>query len=281
MTNYSRVKMAKTPISEISLYDLFGDSLTSSLCVNIEKGTETWVATGMLVQQLESFTDSIVVRDRDKPIGIVGGKDVIVELIEVPRSSLFYKTKVEDIMEERWPTVSKETKLRELIEFWKKTRRAFAAIPNEFSDYSAISAKKMLEVGKRIKTKILISELPDKKLITFPNNSTIGNVLNLMLENNTRRLVLENSTKFINDRIILEKITEDLKCLKDVENFLEIPINEFKLEEIKEISDDLSISEVSKIMYEMEHPCVLFRDKIITPWDICLILLSEKITEYE
>ncbi len=184
-------------------------------------------------------------------------------------------------MEKRWPTVSGETKLKELMEFWKNTRRAFAAIPNEFSDYSGISAKKMLEVGKRIKTKILISELPDKKLVTFPNNTTIGNVLNLMLENNTRRLILENSTKFINDRIILEKITEDLKCLKDVENFLEIPINEFKLEEIKVISDDLSISEVSKIMYEMEHPCVLFRDKIITPWDICLILLSEKITEYE
>ncbi len=281
MTSYSRVKMSKTPISEFSLHDLFGDTLTSSLCVNIEKGTETWVATGMLVQQLESFTDSVVVRENDKPIGIVGGKDVIIKLIDDPSSRLFYQTKVEDIMEKRWPTVSGETKLKELMEFWKNTRRAFAAIPNEFSDYSGISAKKMLEVGKRIKTKILISELPDKKLVTFPNNTTIGNVLNLMLENNTRRLILENSTKFINDRIILEKITEELKCLKEVENFMEIPINEFKLEEVKEISDDLSISEVSKIMYEMEHPCVIFHDKIITPWDICLILLSEKLTEYE
>ena len=273
--------MSKTPISEISLYDLFGDSLTSSLCVNIEKGTETWVATGMLVQQLESFTDSIVVRENDKPIGIVGGKDVISELIEVPRSSLFYKTKVEDIMEERWPTVSKETKLRELIEFWKKTRRAFAAIPNEFSDYSAISAKKLLEFGKKIKTDIKISDLPEKKLITFTNENTIGDVLNLMLEANTRRLILENSTKFINDRIILQKITEELKCLQDVNNFLDIPISEFKIEEVNTVSENLTIQEVSKIMYEMEHPCVMFRDKIITPWDICLILLSEKITEYE
>ena len=273
--------MSKPPISEISLYDLFGDSLTSSLCVNIEKGTETWVATGMLVQQLESFTDAVVVRENDKPIGIVGGKDVIVKLIENPTSTLFYKTKVEDIMEERWPTISKETKLGELLEFWKKTRRAFAAIPNEFSDYSAISAKKLLEVGKRIKTDITISEFPEKKLITFPNETTIGNVLNLMLEGNTRRLILENSTKFISDRIILQKITEDLKCLQDVNNFLDIPISEFKLEELKTVSENLTIPEVSKIMYEMEHPCVIFHDKIITPWDICLILLSEKLTEYE
>ena len=271
--------MNKKPISQMSLADLFGDSLTSSLCVNIEKGTKTWVATGMLVQQLESFTDAVVVRDNDKPVGIVGGKDVISKLIEQPTSNLFYKTNVEDIMEKRWPTVSKKTKLYELMEFWKNTRRAFAAIPNEFLDYSAISAKKLLEVGKKIKTDISISELPEKKLVTFSKDAAIGDALNLMLENNTRRLVLENSNKFINDRIILEKISEELKYLQDVENFLDVPISDFKLEKLREISEDLSISEVSKIMYEMEHPCVIFRNKIITPWDICLILLSDNLTE--
>jgi predicted transcriptional regulator len=273
--------MNKKPISQMSLIDLFGDSLTSSLCVNIVKGTKTWVVTGMLVQQLESFTDSVVVRDDDKPVGIVGGKDIISKLIEEPTSDLFYKTNVEDIMEKRWPTVSKKTKLYELMEFWKNTRRAFAAIPNEFSDYSAISAKKLLEVGKKIKTDISISGLPEKKLVTFSKDVTIGSILSLMLEKNNRRLVLENSNKFINDRIILEKISEDLKYLQDVENFLDISIKEFKLEKIREIAEDLSISEVSKIMYEMEHPCVIFHDKIITPWDICLILLSENLVEWE
>ena len=273
--------MSRKPISQMSLFDLFGDSLTSSLCVNIEKGAKTWVATGMLVQQLESFTDAVVVRDNDKPIGIVGGKDVIVKLIDKPTSDFFYKTNVEDIMEKRWPTVSKETKLYKLMEFWKNTRRAFAAIPNEFSDYSAISARKLLEVGKRIKTNISISDLPEKKLVTFAKDVTIGSILNLMLEKNTRRLILENSNKFINDRIILEKISEELKYLQDIENFSDISIKEFKLEKIREISEDLSIPEVSKIMYEMEHPCVIFQNKIITPWDICLVLLSENLVELE
>jgi hypothetical protein len=102
-----------------------------------------------------------------------------------------------------------------------------------------------------------------------------------MLEKNTRRLILENSNKFINDRIILEKISEELKYLQDVENFSDISIKEFKLEKIREVSEDLSIPEVSKIMYEMEHPCVIFQNKIITPWDICLILLSENLVELE
>ena len=159
--------MSQMPISQRSLKEIFGDSLTSSLCVNIEKGTETWVATGMLVQQLESFTDAVVVRENDKPVGIVGGKDIIVPLAENPNLDLFYNTKVEDIMEDCFPVISPESKLEELINFWKTTRRAFAAIPNEFSDYSAVSAKKMLEVGKKCKNDISISEMPEKKLITF------------------------------------------------------------------------------------------------------------------
>ena len=273
--------MNALPISELSLESLFGDALTSSLCVNIEKGTETWVATGMLVQQLESFTDAVVVRENDKPIGIVGGKDIISPLVDKPNSSLFYDTKVEDIMEHRFPTVTAKSKLKELIEYWKQTRRAFAAIPNEFSDYSCLSAKKMLEIGMKIKTEISISKLPKKELKTFDEKNTIGEVLNLMLQINSRRLVLANSNKFINDRIILQKITDELKCLKETENFMDLPVREFNLEEVTNITDDLTIQEISKIMYKMDHPSALFQEQIITPWDICLILLSGKITEYE
>ena len=273
--------MSTIPISDLSLESLFGDSLTASLCVNVEKGTETWVATGMLVQQLESFTDSVVVRENNKPIGIVGGKDIIVPLVDNPTSSLFYDTKVEDVMETRFLTVTKKSKLKEVINYWKETRRAFAAVPNEFSDYSALSAKKMLEIGTKVKTEISISQLPKKKIGTFDEKKTIGDVLNSMLEINARRLFLVDSNKFINDRIILQKITDELKCLKETENFMDLPISEFNLEEARNITDDLTIQEISKIMYKMEHPSVLYQDQIITPWDICLILLSENITEYE
>ena len=273
--------MGTIPVSDLSLETLFGDTLTGSLCVNIEKSTPTSFATGMLVQQLESFTDAVVVRQNDKPIGIVGGKDIIVPLAENPRSSLFYDSKVEDLMENRFPTVTEKSKLKELVNYWKQTRRAFAAIPNEFSDYSALSAKKMLEIGMRVKTEVSISQLPKKKLITFEKKDSIGDVLNSMLRINARRLFLIDSNKFINDRIILQKITEELKCLKETEDFMGLSTSEFNLEEAKKITEDLTIQEISKIMYKMNHPSVLFEDQVITPWDICLILLSENITEYE
>jgi predicted transcriptional regulator len=184
-------------------------------------------------------------------------------------------------MEKRFPTVTGKSKLKELVNFWKETRRAFAAVPNEFSDYSALSAKKILEIGKRVRTEISISQIPKKNLITFNEKNTIGDVLNSMMKNNTRRLFLVDSNKFINDRIILQKITDELKCLRETENFMDLSINEFNLEEAKKITSDLTINEISEIMYKMEHPSILFQDQIITPWDICLILLSDNITKYE
>ncbi len=272
--------MSKNPISELSLKSLLGDSLTSSLCVNIEKGTKTWVATGMLVQQLESFTDAVLVRDDDKPIGIVGGKDILERLMNNPTSDLFDNTRVEDVMEKRILFVSKETTLKELINYWKETRRAFAVVQNEFSDYSAISAKKILEIGMNCKTKVSISEIPEKKVAKFSKDDTIGDVLKKMFESNTRRLILENSTKFINDRMILEKITEDWKYLREVENFMKMPVKDFELEEAKTVSKEITISQASKELYQMEHPYLIFGNQVLSPWDICLILLSEKITDY-
>lgn len=275
------VEMSAIPISERLLKDLLGDSMTSSLCVNVEKGTQMWVVIGMLVQALESFTDGVVVRENDKPIGLVGGKDVIEHLIDNPTSELFDKLKVEEIMERRIPTISQKTTLKELVDFWKNTRRAFALIPNEFLDYSAISAKKLLEIAIRCKTDVSIADIPKKKLATFNKNDSIGQVMNSMLNNKCRRLLLEETSQFINDRMILETISEDLKYLRGVDDFLSIPISEFKLAQARVSTEDLTIPQVSKIMYEMEHPYVIYQNNVVTPWDVCLILLSKEITGYE
>jgi hypothetical protein len=32
-------------------------------------------------------------------------------------------------------------------------------------------------------------------------------------------------------------------------------------------------------MYEMDHPYVVYKDISVTPWDICNVLMSERITE--
>jgi hypothetical protein len=81
----------------------------------------------------------------------------------------------------------------------------------------------------------------------------------------------KGSNQFINDRIIIETI-ERFDFLLGKDNFLEIPVDIVSLEDAKEVTEDLSLSDISKIMYEMSQPLILYEERVISPWDICTIL---------
>ncbi len=269
------------PISERTLGELLSERLTWSLCVHIDKGKEVWVVTGMLVQYLESVTDSIIVRDESHdPIGTIGGKEILENLLKNPTSSLFYGTKVEDIMEANPVIVSKDTTYKDLMASWQKRARAYAIIPNEWGFYSAISAQKILEVGKRCKTDLAIEDIPKKKFATFKKGDTFGDVINSMFDNTSRKILFEGSNRYLSDRLIIETIAEKMKHLRETDDFLNEPVDIVELDEAKTVSDNLKINEVSSVMYDMDHPFVIYKDWLVTPWDICSVLLSEKITDY-
>ena len=257
--------------------ELLPQTLTYSLCIHIEKGKEVWVVAGMLAQYLESATDSVLVMDEGKPIGTIGGKEIMENLLKNPTSSLFYGSKVEDIMDPNPLVITKDTRYLDLMDFWKKRGRAFAVIKNEWGHYSAISAKKILEIGMHCKTNLSISDLPKKPMITFKKDDSMESIIKSMFENKTRKILLENSNKYINDRIIIETITEKMGYLKEVDYFLNILANIVELEEARIIYDDLKINEISAMMYDMEHPYVIYKDWMVTPWDICTALLEDGI----
>lgn len=266
-------------LADRTLKELLPETLSYSLCIFIEKDKEVWVVAGMLAQYLESVTDSVLVLDDGKPVGVVGGKEIMENLLKNPTSSLFYGTKVEDIMEPNPILVSETTKYSDLMTQWQKRGRAYAIMKNEWGHYSAISAKKILEIGMRCKTNLTLRDLPKKPSVTFKKDDTMGTIINSMFENKTRKILLENSNKYINDRIIVETITEKMRHLTDIDYFLNVPANTIELEEARVIFDNLTINELSAMMYDMEHPYIIYKDWIVTPWDICNVLLSKDIPE--
>jgi CBS domain-containing protein len=266
-------------VSELTLEELFPKTLTDTVCINIHKEREIWVATLMCAQYLESTVDSIIVRDEGfKPIGIVGGYDLLDHLRRNPTRDSQYQTKVEEIMLKDFPQVENKTKFSELIEIWKNSGRAFAIILNEFGDCSTVSARRMVEVGTRCETDISVSFMPKKKIITFRQDDPLSKILDLMYENKTRKLILENSSQFISDRLILGEISKILRFQTDIDYFLDIPANRFKLENAKVISDDIKFNQLCSMMESMDYPYVVYKDTVVTPWDICLTLMSEDLT---
>ena len=269
-----------TNISELTLEQLFSDSLTDTPCIYLNQEREVGIATEVCVQYLESTVDSIVIRDNDhNPIGIVGGYDLLNHIRKNPTRDFQYETKVKDVMYENLFIVEKDMTFQELMEKWCASRRAFAIIPNAFQGYSPISARKMLEVGIKSKTDISISSMPKKKMVTFQPDDSLQKIVDLMFENNTRKLLLEYSNQFISDRLVLKEISKLLKFQPDVDNFLDVPVNQVKLEDVTVILDDLNLNEICAKMYKMDHPYVIYKDISVTPWDICNALMSEKIAE--
>jgi len=268
-------------ISEATLRHLLPISLTNAPCVSIQKEAKVDEAIGLLVPYLESMTDSLVVTgDSNEPIGIIGGKDVIENVLASPAIKPIGDHSAESIMSGIITRVEGATKLADLISEWKKTGRAFSIIPNAIGGYSAISARKVLEIGKTAMTDMAISELPKKKVVSFSMDSTIRDVIDLMLKNRTRKVLLENTNEFVSDRIILEKLAMELAYLKDVDGFMSLPVSGLGMEYAKVITKDLMLNELSSIMFGMMHPYVSFRDQVVSPWDICLALLSERFQEY-
>jgi len=270
----------KSDISELTLEQIFSDSLTNTPCIYLNKDREVCVATEMCVQYLESLVDSLVIRDDDlKPIGVLGGYDLLNNIRANPTRNFQSETKVKEIMSKDVLIVENGMTFQKLMEKWRASRRAFAIIPNKFQGYSPISARKMLEVGIKSKTNISISSIPQKKMITFQPDDSLSKIVDLMFEHNTRKLLLEYSNQFISDRLILKEISKLFKFQPDVDNFLDIPINQVELENVTVIREDLDLNQLCTIMYEMDHPYVIYKDISVTPWDICNVLMTAKIAE--
>ena len=89
----------KRVVHELSLQELFPNTLTDMTCVCIDKGREVLVAIEMCAEYLQSAVDSIVVLDEyQRPIGIVGGYNILSHFQRNPTIESQYETKIEQIM---------------------------------------------------------------------------------------------------------------------------------------------------------------------------------------
>ncbi len=260
------------PLGEYLLEDLLSDSLLSSPAVSIREEDPVSGAVSLLPHHLETFTDSLVVTKQDKPIGLVGGIEILDGVLKEPSSIFFDNKRVGEIMSSKLIVLGRKTKLSDLLNEWRKIRRAFAIIPNQYHGYSVISARKILEVGAACVTDMKVSELPKKRIVFFRRDSTVGEIIKSMFENKTRKLVLENSEFFISDRIIIEKIVRELNCLRNMNNFLDMSADVFKLDMAKRIPEDLTIPKACKTMCEMSSPYLITNSQVISPWDVAMVL---------
>ena len=266
-------------VRDQTIEELFSSNLTDTSCVFIDSDREVWLATEMCAEYTESSVDQIVVLNKNNIIGTVGGYDLLAHIRKNPTRRFQYESKVEEIMFSPVPIIEKSMKFRDLVENWKHSRRAFSIFGTGFdSNWYSISARKMLQIGMKVRTNFSTLSIQKNKIVTFEIDDTLGKILDLMYKNMTRKLLLENSNQFISDRIILGEISRILKFEEKVEDILDFPVRHTRLEYVTSVKEDLKLNELCSIISESDNPCLMYKDTIVTPWDICLILLSEDLT---
>ncbi|MDE1863456.1 MAG: CBS domain-containing protein [Thaumarchaeota archaeon] len=265
------------PIYRYSLTDLLQNSLLSSPAVSVSYDDKITEATHLLPEYLESFTDSLVVVRDERPVGLIGGLEILDGVLKQPCNDFFEKTRVKDVMNNELIKLESGATLGSLLNVWRRTGRAFAIVPNQYHGYSAISARKVLEVGMKSKTELTVEGISRKRLLTFTKDQTVREILESMFENRTRKLVLEGTAKFISDRIIIQRISRDLNCLEQCDDFLEMRAGGFHLDEAKSVTGSTSLVDACKIMYGMQSPYLHFPGGVVTPWDVIMSFDSGKV----
>lgn len=277
MTVFYKRSIMNISFKDKSLEQVLPESIFSTPAVSIRVEDSLGEAAILLPHHLETLTDSLVATNNDKPVGIIGGIEVLEGILKDQTAEFLAKTKIGDVMNKNLVIMNSKNKFSELVDKWIQTRRAFAILPNQYKGYSVISARKILEVATISKINTLISAIPTKKIITFHKGDTVRQIIERMFEYNTRKLMLEGTSFYINDRIIIEKLVREFNCLRDGRDFLEMKSDIFSLEEVKNLSGDLTITEACKIMQDMKSPYLRVNDKVISPWDVVLILNSDNL----
>lgn len=259
-------------LSQKTLEEVFHESIFTTPAVSIKNDDTLTDAIILLPHHLETLTDSLVVTENDKPVGIIGGIEILENALKTPTYELFNNTKIGNVMSEKLIVVDPKDKFIDLIKRWSHTGRAFAIIPNQNYGYSVISARKILEVIISFKINFPVSSIPKKQIIKFHRNDSVKQIICQMFENRTRKLILADTDLFVSDRIIIQTLSRNFEYLK--KGFLDMKSDIFNLERIKTVPDDLPIDVACKIMNDMKSPYLQTMDNVISPWDITKCLMS-------
>jgi CBS domain-containing protein len=259
--------------TSVSLDELF-DKLHLRPLRQIDQNDDAWVAAGYLVTSLNSFSDGLAVMDGKDPIGTIGGKIFLTQLKNNPSHSFFKQKKSKEIMMTGLQVLQTKTLLSEVLKIWKNSRFAFSAVQKDGQLY-ALSLRNLLLLISELNSSVKLSDLPKKPLVTFSNDDSIGDILNKMLKNNVRRLVLDGTSQLISDRTLLTDICIEMNYLKYTENVLNLSSTVLNTESPETITKDMTISELAHKLSNEIHPTVIYDENIITPLDLVTAAYGE------
>src|SRR5579885_3280668 len=218
----------KKDLNHCTIEEILPHLLVYSSVATIESKEKIWVATSMLVRFLATHTNNLVAIESDAPVGMLGSKEVLQGLYSNPIHDFFSEQIVHNIMSKDIEKASPKMRVYDLLKKMNGIGRDFALIQTTDGEFSTISARRLLEVGILCDTRIKVSDMPSKKVVTFQKDDNIGFLIGEMLRNNTDVVILEHTPLFVTPQTIFEKISE-LNYLDGINDFLDSKVSTLNL----------------------------------------------------
>lgn len=254
-------------LTDCTIEEILPHLLVYSSMATIESKEKVWVATSMLVRFLATHTNNLVAIESDVPVGMLGSREVLHGAYSNPTHDFFTEQIVYNIMSKDIEKASPKMRVYDLLKKMNCIGRDFALIQTTDGEFSTISARRLLEVGILCDTRIKVSDMPSKKVVTFQKDDNIGFLIGEMLRNNTDVIILEHTPLFVTPQTIFEKISE-LNYLDGIDDFLDSKVNTLNLKTGRIISDNITVPEMCKIMLGMKNAFVMTQNNVLTPWDL-------------
>jgi len=267
-------------LQECLFDDLLPIALASSPISSIGSMDNVWIACSML-SRVSDTTNNLVVLEKEYPLGLIGAREILRDLLKNPTPYYFHDVLAQEIMNRKFYLDTRNARLDKLFEQMYKTKSEFIILQNTKHSFSAVSIREILEIGTLCKSDFQASDLADPKIKMFRRDDTVEDIIKSLIHDNTEVLLLENESLFIDPMTIIEKIGGDLNYLKDCNNFLDLNASIFKLQQPKLIPEKLSLSEICQTMLYMKHPYIMTSNKLLTPRNILEFLSKDLKIEWK
>lgn len=217
------------------------------------------------------YVDGLVVLDGQKAIGRIGGQHIIQYILQHQEG--WFQSTASQIMNQTASPVEASDPLSVALDIFRKTRFAFVPITIDGRVATSLSMRDVLRVavGKLV---MPVGEV-SSKLVSVKYSTSIEKALELMLEKGIRNLAVmsESGTiRIVNDRKMLEFLLsyEGRRVFASPMGLDAVSVDFLDLPAPKYIKQGTSAGIAAELLSDVNTPCLLCDDSIVTPWDIIM-----------
>lgn len=220
------------------------------------------------------YVDGLVVTEGERPIGIIGSKQILRSIINSNYPD-WLKISTLQIMDSPGVSLEMDSPLSNAIDIFSQTHIAFSPVTRIGLVVASLSVRDVLPIiaasGKNVPLKDISSSL-----VLLSKETKLKVALDTMFQRRIRNIITRannNDYYIINDRKILEFLfSENGRKIMDTHDLgiqaIEIDLLD-KLPATR-ISDNTTLSKAAELLMDINTPCLLLNESIVTPWDIVM-----------